>query len=293
MKIAFLLQGRDDPEVAIQMAIALSKQDFVILTLNNEIWRDRARHYFSDNHKVHVNNSTDYALAGDISSVRTWLYQMKDATDKFEFDVCINLTENVLPTTTRQELVNYLQENLADNIISIKRNSQTDAYLASTLKKYYLQTSSEQFSKKKSKRRKTSLMADALYFLGIRRRLKFTVYEGEPWFVLSYRTAQFLAENLSFASGHFIFTWYPERFTIQTMWKELLPHQTALNSCLVSEELDSDDTYFTLYSSLPDNDKIAQSLQVFQPWYKPSQDFVSRASKKKPSKTKKSKSSPK
>ena len=91
MKLVYLIQGRDDPEQAVQLTNALSIDDYVVLTLNDSHWIDEAYYLFNKHRNILLSTSTAFATKGDLSASRTWLYQLKEATEKFKFDYDISV----------------------------------------------------------------------------------------------------------------------------------------------------------------------------------------------------------
>lgn len=275
MKLVFLIQGRDDPEQAVQLTNALSIDDYVVLTLNDSHWIDEAYYLFSKHRNVLLSTSTAFATEGDLSASRTWLYQLKEATEKFKFDYAINLTENIMPTTTRDELVTHLEQYDGENIISINRDSSTDEQLKKEVSRYYLGTNSKQFLTKPAYRERMRKYANILYRIGLRRKIDFTVYEGEPWFALTYNTATTLGNELKFASEHFVLSWFSERFMIQTMWKKFVPHQASINDSLVSEDsTNPNNKPFQQVREAVTRKEIADVLKRYNDKYEAPYDYI-------------------
>lgn len=275
MKLVYLIQGRDDPEQAVQLTNALSIDDYVVLTLNDSKWIDEAYYLFSKHRNVLLSTSTAFATQGDLSASRTWLYQLKEATEKFKFDYAINLTENVLPMISRDELVTQLASYDGANVISINRNTVSDKELKKQVDRYYLGTNNRLFVTKESYRNRMKKYANILYGLGFRRKLDFDVYEGEPWFALTYNTATTLGNELKFASEHFILSWFSERFMVQTMWKKFVPHQMTVNDCLVSEKEDNlNKKPFQLMPDTIERKEVAALLKHYNSQYEAPYDYI-------------------
>lgn len=271
MKIVYLIQGRDDPEQAIQLANALSIDDYVVLTLNDSKWIDEAYFLFSRHRNIYLSTSTAFATLGDLSASRTWLYQLKEACEKFEFDYAINLTENVLPTKKREEIVAYLQQFEQKSVLSIHRNTDNDIELKRQVSQYYLGTNSKQFASQIKYRNRMELYARILYSLRLRRKINFTVYEGEPWFAITRPLALILSDNLSFASEHFILSWFSERFIFQTMWKKFAPELPTVNHDLASS---NEETPFKLINETLDRKQVAAILSHFNSNYVAPYDYI-------------------
>ncbi len=274
MKVCYLLQGQNDPEIALQYAVALSKEDYVVLTLNDEKWRNEAYFTLVKNPNILLSTSTPFAQEGDLSTARCWLYQMKDALDKYDFDVCVNLTEKTLPTSTREEWVKMLETSLTQNAISFERNTDTNPELAATMRRYFMSTNNNKFSINEQFRKKARTTSNLLYLLGFRRKLKDTVYEGDPWFVFDKQTAMNFSTNLGYLTDAFLLGWYPERVIFQTMWKKFLPHKQIENKSFVDTGKQTERTYFKLYEKLPPRQEIADILGRYAPAYVAPYDFV-------------------
>jgi hypothetical protein len=275
MKIVYLIQGRDDPEQAIQLANALSIDDYVVLTLNDNKWIDEAYYLFNRHRNIHLSTSTAFATVGDLSASRTWLYQLKEACEKFKFDYAINLTEHVMPTKTRAEIVEMLTHFDGESVFSVKRNSEDDEALKKQITQYFVGTNAKQFALRESYRKRMQSYASILYSLGIRRKIDFTIYEGEPWFALNYNMALAFGNELKFASEHFILSWYSERFVIQTMWKQFVPHQTYVNDYLVASDAREETT--KPFKTIPhhvERKDIAGMLKHYNPIYEPPYDYI-------------------
>lgn len=274
MKVCYLLQGRDDPEVALQYAIALSKEDYVVITLNDAKWRDEAYYMLVKNPNILLSTSTPFAQEGDYSSARCWLYQMKDALEKFDFDICVNLTEKTLPTQPREAWMKMLQEEDIKNALLFDHNSIDDRAYAATMDRFFFSTNSNKFSISEKTRKRARISADIAHAFGIRRKIKDTLYEGEPWFVFDKQTAMNLSDNIGYASDNFIMSWYPERTVFHTMWKKFLNHKQIENKNFIQTNPAEPMSYFTYLDKLPDRTKIAEILTQFQPSYQAPYDFL-------------------
>lgn len=275
MKIVYLIQGRDDPEQAIQLTNALAIDDYVVLTLNDTKWIDEAYYLFSRHSNIYLSTSTAFATVGDLSAPRTWLYQLKEACEKFKFDYAINLTENVMPVMTRQEIIEYLEQFNGNSVLSIQRDSENDAELKKQVNQYFLGTNAKQFATKESYRKRMQTYANILYSVGIRRRIDFTVVEGEPYFALNYDMSMALSEELKFASQHFILSWYSERFVIQTMWKQFAAEKPVENECIVSLSSSEDAKKpFRIVSNKTTRKEIAAILNQYNPSYEAPYDYI-------------------
>lgn len=274
MKVCYLLQGRDNPEVALQYAIALSKEAYVVLTLNDEKWRNEAYYTLVKNHNILLSTSTPFAQEGDLSVARCWLYQMKDALDKYDFDLIVNLSEKTLPTSTRADWEGMLEKSDIKNAIAFQRNSETDPELAATMKRYFFSTVAKKFAISERFRKHARRTSNLAYFVGFKRKLNDVVYEGDPWFVFDRQTAMNFSANLAYLTETFLLAWYPERVIFQTMWKKFLNHKKIENVSFVDTGKNSGKTYFKLYETLPNRKEIAQILSSFEPAYSAPYDFV-------------------
>ena len=275
MKIVYLIQGRDDPEQAIQLANALSIDDYVVLTLNDSKWVDEAYYLFNRHRNIHLSTSTAFATMGDLSASRTWLYQLKEACDKFKFDYAINLTEHVMPVKSRDEIIQLLKQCDGDSVFSIQRNSEEDETLKKQVSQYFLGTNARQFAIRESYRKRMQSYANILYRIGLRRKLDFTVYEGEPWFALNYNMALAFGNELKFASEHFILSWFSERYVIQTMWKQFVAHQSFVNDYLVALNPEEEKSKpFKVVAHGFDRQDIANLLIHYNPVYEPPYDYI-------------------
>lgn len=274
MKICYLLQGRDEPEIALQYAVALSKEDYVVLSLNDDKWRNEAYFTLVKNPNILLSTSTPFAQEGDLSSARCWLYQMKDALEKYDFDLCVNLTEKTLPTVSRETWVKMLTDQQITNAIRFDRDSETDPAFAATIKRYYMSTNSNKFAVSEKFRKNARRTADLIYALGFRRKLTDVVYEGEPWFVFDKNTASNFSANLVYLTEHFLLGWYPERVIFQTMWKKFLGHKQLENTNFVETESTGETKCFKKYDVLPSRKDIAEILRQYQPLYVPPYEFI-------------------
>lgn len=267
MKICYLLQGRDDFEKALQMADALGKEDFVVLGLNDTGWRDEATFAFAKNANVRVSTTTNFASLGDLSSIRSWLYQMKEAVENFDFDYVINITEFTMPILNRQEIEQRLAEHLPNNLFTIT-NDSTDPQIKAMVERYYTGTNAMQFAAKESYRNRHFFLSKIWRALGIKRKLDFTVYVGDPWFCLNFETARILSEKFAFASEHFLLSWFPETYVIQTMWKQFASDQPRKDICVVDQFL------FKAIDPSIERVDYAQLLSTYQPLYNPPYEFI-------------------
>lgn len=275
MKIVYLIQGRDDPEQAIQLTNALAIDDYVVLTLNDSKWIDEAYYLFSRHRNIYLSTSTAFATVGDLSAPRTWLYQLKEACEKFKFDYAINLTENVMPVMPREEIVAYLEQFNGNSVLSIERDSANDAEFKKQVKQYFLGTNARQFATKQSYRKRMQTYANILYNIGIRRKVDFTVVEGEPYFALNYNMSLALSDELKFASQHFILSWFSERFVFQTMWKQFAADQHVENENIVTLKSSEEATKpFKIISNKTSRKEIASILHQYNPSYEAPYDYI-------------------
>jgi hypothetical protein len=274
MRICYLLQGRDNPELALEYAQALSKQAVVVLTLNDEKWRNDAYYILVKNQNILLSTSTPFAQEGDLSSARCWLYQMKDALEKFDFDLCINLTENVLPLTTHHEFIEMLEKSMIKNALSFENDSATDPEFAATMKRYFFSTNSRKFAISEKVRKRARRTANLAYAFGFRRKFEDVVFEGEPWFIFDRNTAINFSEHLSYCTEAFLLGWYPERVIFQTMWKKYLNHKEIDNVCFVEPGKKTEKAFFKRYDKLTDRKVMAEILHTFEPSYVAPYDFV-------------------
>jgi hypothetical protein len=267
MKILYLLQGRDDFEKTIQLTDALSKEDYVVLQINDNSWRDEATFAFAKNANVRVSTTTNFASLGDLSSIRSWLYQMKEAVDNFEFDYCINLTEFTLPARPRQEILDNLALHLPNNLFTITGDS-TDPKIKATIERYYTGTNAMQFAAREDYRKRHFFLSKIWRFFGLKRKLDFTVYVGDPWYCLNFDTTKIFGEKFAFASENFLLSWFPETYVVQTMWKQYAPEQPREDVCVVDQVM-----FKTIDPSIERVD-YAQLLREYQPLYKPPYEFI-------------------
>lgn len=274
MRICYLLQGRDNPELALQYAIALSKQAVVVLTLNDEKWRNDAYYILVKNHNILLSTSTPFAQEGDLSSARCWLYQMKDALEKFDFDLCVNLTEKVLPLTTHTEWIDMLEKTCIKNALTFKKDSATDPEFAATMKRFFFSTNSKKFAISEKVRKRARRTADLAYLVGFKRKFADVVYGGEPWFVFDRNTAINFSQNLSYCTEAFLLGWYPEQAIFQTMWKKFLNHKEIENVSFVDSGKDTGKHYFKLFDKLPERQELANILHAFEPTYEAPYEFI-------------------
>jgi hypothetical protein len=267
MKICYLLQGRDDFEKTLQLADALGKEDYVVLQINDNGWRDEATFAFAKNPNVRVSTTTNFASYGDLSSIRSWLYQMKEAVDNFEFDYCINITEFTFPALPRQEILDKLSPHLPNNLFTITGDS-TDPKIKATVERYYTGTNAMQFAAKESYRKRHFFLSKIWRSFGLKRKLNFTVFVGDPWYCLNYETTKIFGEKFAFASEHFLLSWFPETYVIQTMWKQFAAEQPQEDLCVVDQIM-----FKTIDSSIERVD-YAKLLSTYQPLYKPPYEFI-------------------
>lgn len=267
MKICYLLQGRDDFEKTLQLADALGKEDYVVLQINDNGWRDEATFTFAKNPNVRVSTTTNFASLGDLSSIRSWLYQMKEAVDNFEFDYCINITEFTFPALPRQEILDKLATHLPNNLFTITGDS-TDPKIKATVERYYTGTNALQFAAKESYRKRHFFLSKIWRAFGLKRKLNFTVFVGDPWYCLNYETTKIFGEKFAFASEHFLLSWFPETYVIQTMWKQFAAEQPREDLCVV------DQIMFKTIDSTIERVDYAKLLSNYQPLYNPPYEFI-------------------
>ena len=234
MRIAYLLySGRKYYDI-VPVCQKLAKQgDHVFIMVSDDKARDEVTVAFAASRRVHISRKLEFAQEGDMSLARGTLLQMRDAfeVEDVEFDYFINLTEGMLPVKTREEIVNFLEENPGDYYY-VDRTEDEDPELRKKTLKYYTYTNMLVFPKSKWVRWNTKVAANFLNLIGVRRTLDDKIQIGSPWFILTKDTAKVLAENYAYCSDKFKLSWYPEENVFSMMIAKFAPDHTHTNKDL-------------------------------------------------------------
>ncbi len=228
MKIAYLMYSGRKAYDIIPVCRELVKQgDHCFIMVNDDGPRDEVTVAFGNDPRVHISRNQQFAQEGDMSLARGTLLQMKDALDydKAEFDYFINLTEGMLPTKPRSEIVKFLEENPGDHYY-IDHDESTDPSLRKKALKYYPYTNMIVFPKNAWVRGNCKTMASFLNLFGLKRKQSDQFIIGSPWFIFTKETAQVLAEHYPYCSEHFKLSWYAEEMVYYMMiQKYITNHQ--------------------------------------------------------------------
>lgn len=230
MKIAYLMHSDRGYEELVETLNQLTKQgDHVFIMINDNDLREQIQFVYMDYSKVHISHTQEFAQEGDLSMARGTLIQMKEALHlDTTFDYFINLNDGMLPIKSRNEIVNFLEQNKGTDFYYVDASEKEEPELRKQVLKYYPFTNLLAFPHGKFTRAITKGFASLLSFLHIRRTLEDEIMIGSPWFMLSNESATLLAENFAYCSTTYKLSWYAEELYIPMMLKKFgnpsIPH---------------------------------------------------------------------
>lgn len=216
MKIAYLVHTARPFEEASELLRQLTKQgDHAFVMINDNDQRDNTAIAFSDQKRIHISRTQEYAQEGDLSLARGTIIQMKEALEIDDFDYFINLTDGMMPIKTRKEIEQFLQEANGKDFYYVHQKETPE--LKKKAEKYYTFTNMLSFPTSSFMRAFTKGNANFLRLFGLKRTLDEPYQIGSPWFILSKSSAKELTKHFEYVSNAFKMSWYPEEMYIPMM----------------------------------------------------------------------------
>ena len=216
MKIAYLLQSDRDYDEIVETLNQLVKQnDHAFVMINNDDLRDKVSFTFADHPRVHISRTQEFAQEGDLSLARGTIIQIKDSLQHDHFDYYINLTDGMIPIKKREDIVKFLEKDPTKDYYYVAHQETPE--LKKKADKYYTFTNVIAFPKSRFIRGMTKASASFFAKFGFKRHLSEPYQIGSPWFMLTGKTGETLAEHFDYVSNTFKLSWYPEEMYIPMM----------------------------------------------------------------------------
>ena len=229
MKIAYLIHymKKNYDELSENLDTILDAGDDCFLIVNDDDLRDELMLAYANEPRMHLVHKQEAALPGDLSSPRGMIIQISDALEfeeenGFTYDAFINLTDGMLPITSKQKLEQYLNQYPDQDIYYIETTSENDPDLMTRFEEYAFFTNSIDFQKSKVIQGMNKFTANIIHNFK-QKKLDDVLVLTYPWFILRHESAKALSENLSYCSNNFKMCLYPEELAIGTMLKKFSP----------------------------------------------------------------------
>ena len=230
MKIAYLLQVRDDIQQAGHTIEALATYDDVYVSFSNEKTKEKLKVIFNHNPNVHFTNENYLTIHGDLSRTRTWLLQLVQAIEKQTYLAYINVDEFSLPITTHDKLMNYINENPNTDFIETISEENVSG-LRVLMENYTIATNDIRFETNEKFRNRYIKLGYFLRKLNLKKKtIPFKLYQGPCWFVLCHSTAQKIVENMYECSENFCHSAYSEEVYFGSIIQKYSTN--VINKCL-------------------------------------------------------------
>lgn len=230
MRIAYLLHTDREYDEIIETVTQLTKQDdHVFIMINDDDLRAKIQFVYADAKKVHLSQIQEFAQEGDMSMARGTIIQMREAVAMGFFDYFINLTDGMMPLKSRSEIVAFLKENEGKDFFYVEKDENEDPSIRTQAMKYYTFTNLLAFPKGKYVRAFTRGNANFFNAIGLRKKTMDKVIIGSPWFMISRKTAQILADHFDYVSETFKLSWYAEEMYIPMMVNMFVPDCDHVN----------------------------------------------------------------
>ena len=284
MKIAYLMHYMKNnfEEITENLDILINQGDDVYIMVNDDDLRDDLILSYCDTPNLHVAHHQQTALPADMSLPRGFIVLMKDALEyekedgSFTYDRFIIMTDGMIPTKSKAQLVEYLEAHEDEDIYYEVDNSDENEEVKKRFENYAFFTNSYDFQKSKTIRAMNKMTSSLVHSFK-KREIEDTIYISYPWFVLTHESAQALADNLAYCSNTFKMCLYPEEMAIATMlhkfsdvnhhneniWATGKDGEYKLQKPMENVELEAikDSTYFAALAHSDDN------LQVYEDYF--------------------------
>ena len=224
MKIAYLMHYMKNnfEEITENLDILINQGDDVYLMVNDDDLRDDLILSYCDTPNLHVAHHQQTALPADMSLPRGFIVLMKDALEfekedgSFTYDRFIIMTDGMIPTKSKAQLVEYLETHEDEDIYYEVDNSDENVEVKKRFENYAFFTNSYDFQKSKTIRAMNKMTSSLVHSFK-KREIEDTIYISYPWFILTHESAKALADNLAYCSNTFKMCLYPEEMAIATM----------------------------------------------------------------------------
>ena len=224
MKIAYLMHymKKNFEELTENLDILINEGDDVYLMVNDDDLRDDLILSYCDTPNLHVAHHQQTALPADMSLPRGFIVLMKDALEyeqedgTFTYDRFITMTDGMIPTVSKNELVEYLNQHENEDIYYEVENSKENEDVKKRFENYAFFTNSYDFQKSRTIRAMNKMTSNIVHSFK-KRQTEDTIYVSYPWFILTHESTKVLADNLAYCSNTFKMCLYPEEMAIATM----------------------------------------------------------------------------
>ena len=202
MKIAYLMHYMKNnfEEITENLDILINQGDDVYLMVNDDDLRDDLILSYCDTPQLHVAHHQQTALPADMSLPRGFIVLMKDALEyekedgSFTYDRFIIMTDGMIPTKSKAQLVEYLEAHEDEDIYYEVDNSEDNEEVKKRFENYAFFTNSYDFQKSKTIRAMNKMTSSLVHSFK-KREIEDTIYVSYPWFVLTHESAKALADN--------------------------------------------------------------------------------------------------
>ena len=203
MKIAYLMHYMKNnfEEITENLDILINQGDDVYLMVNDDDLRDDLILSYCDTPNLHVAHHQQTALPADMSLPRGFIVLMKDALEfekeygSFTYDRFIIMTDGMIPTKSKAQLVEYLETHEDEDIYYEVDNSDENVEVKKRFENYAFFTNSYDFQKSKTIRAMNKMTSSLVHSFK-KREIEDTIYISYPWFILTHESAKALADNL-------------------------------------------------------------------------------------------------
>ena len=150
MKIAYLMHYMKNnfEEITENLDILINQGDDVYLMVNDDDLRDDLILSYCDTPQLHVAHHQQTALPADMSLPRGFIVLMKDALEyekedgSFTYDRFIIMTDGMIPTKSKAQLVEYLEAHENEDIYYEVDNSEDNEEVKKRFENYAFFTNS-------------------------------------------------------------------------------------------------------------------------------------------------------
>lgn len=217
MKIAYLLQIRENHEQAGHIISALSTYDDVFVSFYDEKSRNDLKAAFKSNSNVHFSEENYPMMVGDLSRPRIWLLLLIQALSTGNYCAYINIDEFTCPLVSRDSIIEFFRKSPNVDYVQATHEDQLPDF-RNRMQLITIGTNDLGFKEHEWFRNNCYKFGKFLRLIGIKRkRIPFDLYQGPSWFVLSHPTAQLIADQMQECSGNFVHSWFSEEVYFQSV----------------------------------------------------------------------------
>jgi len=258
MKIAYLMQVRDDINQAAHTITALATYDDVYVTCYDfDEARPLARR-FMNNNNVHFINENYEFMEGSLSIPRVWLMLLHEALKNGPYGAYINVTEYTLPIRSRDELEKIIIENRGSDFIQSESEKEVTG-LRHKYQKYSIGPTDPRYSTEPKFKKNMERLSSFVYSIHVRRKkIPMEIFQGPCWFILSQETAKKIDENMGECSDYFNLSFFAQEVYFHSAINKY--SDNIINECIVLLDRKWEPDFFPEFVA---NDKIENNNSKF------------------------------